>query len=312
VTQETARHDGAYQAGDDNIPFGILLTVAAIGVFGLQDAVAKMLVQTHSPFQVVMMRYWAFSAFSLFLVSRQAPLRRAFASKAPGLQLARGVLLMGDVWLFAFAIQSVPLAEVHSIALVFPLLATVFSIPMLGEKVGRFRWAAVGVGFAGTMIILRPGFSVLQPGSIFALLAAVAYALYFVLTRKVAKRDSTATSMLYASAIGLVLSTGVGVFHFTPMGTEALLMLAFLMVTTCAGHALIMASMRYAPASVVQPFNFLMLPWAITLSFVLFQHLIDPISLVGALIVVGAGLTVMWRERRKHVSSPIIPPPPDA
>jgi len=96
-----------------------------------------------------------------------------------------------------------------------------------------------------------------------------------------------------------VLSTGVGIFFWSPLDLHALLLLAVVMVTMCTGHGLMMKALALAPASALQPFNYLALPWGITLSLVVFGHLIDPISLVGALVIAAAGLVVMARERRR-------------
>jgi len=295
---DAAETTGGLRAGD-NITRGMLLTVVSILVFGVQDAVSKVLVQDHSPFQIVMLRYWAFGAVSLFFALRQAPLRQALKSSAPLLQCLRGLLLMVDIWLFAHAIRTVPLAELQAITLVYPLLVTLFAIPILGEKVGMFRIGAVIVGFIGAMVIVRPGGLPIDAGVIAALLSSAAYAIYITLTRKVSQTDSTATSMVYVGVIGLVLSTAVGVFHWQPLDWRAAAMVGVVMVTMVAGHGLMMKALSLAPASMLQPFNYLSLPWGITLSFMVFGHLIDPVSLVGAGIVALAGLVVMARERRK-------------
>jgi drug/metabolite transporter (DMT)-like permease len=286
----------------DNVSRGIMLTLISIAVFGVQDAVAKLLVQDYSPFQIVMMRYWAFAAFSLFLAMRQAPLRQALRSNAPVWQVMRGILLIGDIWLFALAIKTVPLAELQAISLIYPLLVTLFAIPILGEKVGIFRIGAVIAGFCGAMVIVRPGGLPIDGGVIYAALASLVYALYIVITRKVAKRDTTATNMIYVGLIGLVLSTGIGVFHWQPMQVKDVALASIVMATTCIGHGLMMKALSMAPASVLQPFNYVSLPWAITLSLLVFGHLIDPISLVGAGIIVAAGFVVMARERAKRVA----------
>ena len=179
----------------DNIGRAIILTLITIGVFGVQDAISKILVQTYSPFQITMMRYWGFAAFSLLLVMRQAPLRQAFSSRVPVLQVLRGMLLMADIWFFGLALRTVPLGELQAITVVYPLLVTLFAIPILGEKVGVFRFAAVGVGFAGALVIVRPGGLPLDWGVAFALASATFYAIYIVITRKVSQFDSAATSM---------------------------------------------------------------------------------------------------------------------
>jgi drug/metabolite transporter (DMT)-like permease len=286
----------------DNIGRAIVLTLITIGVFGVQDAISKVLVQTYSPFQITMMRYWGFAAFSLLLVMRQAPLRQALNSKVPLWQVLRGVLLMADIWFFALALRTVPLGELQAITVVYPLLVTLFAIPILGEKVGIFRFVAVAVGFAGALVIVRPGGLPIDWGVGFALMSATLYSIYIVITRKVSQYDSAATSMTYAAVIGLVLSGVVGVFFWQPMGWGDFALVVTIMGTTCAGHGLMVYALSMAPASVVQPFNYFSLPWAIGLSAVVFGHWIDPISLIGAAIIVAAGLVVMARERAKRVA----------
>jgi drug/metabolite transporter (DMT)-like permease len=286
----------------DNVGRAIILTLITIGVFGVQDAISKVLVQTYSPFQITMMRYWGFAAFSLLLVMRQAPLRQALNSKAPLWQVLRGVLLMADIWFFALALRTVPLGELQAITVVYPLLVTLFAIPILGEKVGIFRFVAVGVGFAGALVIVRPGGLPLDWGVAFALASATLYSVYIVITRKVSQYDSAATSMTYTAVIGLVLSAAVGVFFWQPMGWGDFALVVTVMGTTCAGHGLMVYALSMAPASAVQPFNYFSLPWAIGLSAVVFGHWIDPISMVGAAIIVAAGLVVMARERVKRVA----------
>ncbi|WP_316355504.1 DMT family transporter [Devosia sp.] len=291
----------------ENVGRAIILTLITIGVFGVQDAISKVLVQTYSPFQITMMRYWGFAAFSLLLVMRQAPLRQALNSKVPLWQVLRGVLLMADIWFFALALRTVPLGELQAITVVYPLLVTLFAIPILGEKVGVFRFVAVAVGFAGALVIVRPGGLPLDWGVGFALSSATLYAIYIVITRKVSQFDSAATSMTYTALIGLVMSGVVGVFFWQPMGWGDFALVVTVMATTCAGHGLMVYALSMAPASVVQPFNYFSLPWAIGLSAVVFGHWIDAISLLGAAIIVAAGLVVMARERVKRVA--VVPDP---
>jgi drug/metabolite transporter (DMT)-like permease len=294
----------------DNIPLGIGLTIAAILIFGIQDAVSKHLVQSYSPFQLAMMRFWAFAAFSLILVMRQGPLRDAFKSKSPWLQVLRGVLLVVDIWFFAAALKDVPLAELQAITLVYPLMVTLVAIPILGEKVGIFRFSAVTIGFLGALLIVRPGGLPLTWGVLYAMASATAYAVYIALTRKVSSQDSTATSMVYVGVVGLVMTTGVGIFFWQPMPLEDLALMGLIMVTSTSAHGLMMVALSRAPASTIQPFNYTALPWGIILSFFFFQHLIDAVSFVGAMVIVAAGLAVMLRERHLAKSGRVSPPQP--
>jgi drug/metabolite transporter (DMT)-like permease len=286
----------------DNVGRGILLAVAAILVFSTQDATSKFLVQSDvSPYQMTMMRFWAFAAFSLLLAWRKGGLRDAFRSKHPVLQVARGGLLVVDIWMYVLALSTVPLAAVQSITLVYPLLVTLFAIPVLGEKVGVFRIVAVAVGFCGALIIVRPGGVPLDWGVVFAVGSGSAYALYIVLTRKVSATDSTTTSMVYTGVVGLVISSAVGAFHWEMLDLTSFLLIGYIMLTGVVAHGMMIVALSMAPASVLQPFNYTSLPWSILLSIAIFHEAIDAISLLGAAIIVGAGLVVMARERLKKV-----------
>ena len=289
---------GGARAGD-NVGLGIAISIFVVLVFGVQDAISKTLLETYSPFQIVMIRYWAFAALSLFLAGRKAPLRQAFKSTSPWLQVLRGVLLMLDVWLFSLGNRTVPLAQLQAISLLYPLIVTIIAIPMLGERVGVFRASAVVVGFLGALIIIRPGGLPLTFDAVAAIGSSVAYAFYIVLTRRVSARDSTATSMVYVGVVGLVMSSAVGIFHWQAMDLRGSLLMGTLMVTMCTSHGLMMKALSMAPASLLQPFSYLALPWGIVLGFFIFGYLIDPISLVGAAIIAGAGLVVVVRERHK-------------
>ena len=293
--------DPAAGARRDNVGRGITFALVAILIFSSQDAVSKLLVQSVSPFQMTMMRFWAFGAFSLFLALRGGSFRTALRTTQPVVQILRGVLLIADIWMYVLALKTVPLADVQAITLVYPLLVTLFAIPLLGEKVGVFRLTAVGVGFVGALIIVRPGGVPLDLGVLFAVGSGACYGLYIVLTRKVSATDSATTSMVYVGIVGLVISSAVGVFFWQPLDLGTTLLIGYIMLTGVLAHGMMIVALGMAPASTLQPFNYTSLPWAIVLSYVIFHELIDPISLLGAGIIVGAGLVVMARERFKKV-----------
>lgn len=296
-----------------NIAKGIALALAATAVFGIQDVLTKIVVQNHSPFQILMIRYWAFGVFAIWLAMRRGPLRKALVSASPRLQIFRGVLLAVDIWLFTEALRTVPLGDLSAISMTYPLMTVVFAIPLLGERVGAFGIGAVVFGFVGALLIVRPGFATIEIGILYGLLSSAIYALYLVLTRKVARVDSTTTSIIYVALIGAVMSTALGFFYWEPMEIKDALTLAGVCVTMCTAHGLVMASMRYAPASLLQPFNYFSLPWAITLGFLIFGTIIEGFAILGAIIIVLAGLAVSWRERtlavkaRASASAPVKP-----
>jgi drug/metabolite transporter (DMT)-like permease len=289
-------------SGRDNIGRGIALVLVAILIFSSQDAVSKWLVLSDvSPFQMTMMRFWAFAALSLLMGWRRGGIRASFRSAYPLLQMLRGALLVADIWLYVLALITVPMAAVQSITLIYPLLVTVFAIPLLGEKVGVFRIGAVVRGFVGALVIVRPGGLPLDIGVFYAAASGAAYALYIVLTRKVSATDSTTTSMVYTGVVGLVISSGVGVFHWAALEPIALLLIVYIMITGVVAHGMMVYALSMAPASVLQPFNYTSLPWSILLGLVVFHEALDPISLLGAAIIAGAGLVVMARERIRKV-----------
>jgi drug/metabolite transporter (DMT)-like permease len=176
-------------------------------------------------------------------------------------------------------------------------MVTLVAIPILGEKVGVFRFTAVAIGFAGALVIVRPGGLPIDWYVIAGVLSASFYAVYVALTRKVSSADSTATSMVYVGVIGLVLTSGIGVFFWKPMDLQSLGIMALVMITSTSAHGLMMVALSRAPASLLQPFSYFSLPWGIALSYFVFGHLIGTWELMGAAVIVGAGLAVMARER---------------
>lgn len=293
--------DAMASARHDDVGRGIVFALIATVIFSTQDATSKLLVESISPFQMTMMRFWAFGGFSLLLALRKGPVLASLKTSYPVLQILRGVLLVTDIWMFVLALRTVQLPEVQSITLVYPLLVTLAAIPLLGERVGIFRLSAVVVGFLGALVIVRPGGVPIDWGVGFAIGSGACYALYIVLTRKVSATDSNTTSMLYVGIVGLIVTSAVGVFFWQPLDLRTALLVGYIMVTGVAAHGLMILALSQAPASVLQPFNYTSLPWSIILSLVVFQHMIDPISLIGALVIVAAGLVVMARERIRKI-----------
>lgn len=293
--------------GRDDVRAGIAYTIVAIFLFATQDAATKFLVGGYSPFQMTMMRFWAFCLMAVVLAARKGPARQSFRSGAPGLQLLRPVLLVVDIWLFMFATGYLPLAELQAITLIYPFVVTLVAIPVLGERVGIFRFSAVLAGFAGALIIVRPGGVPLGAGTLYALGSATCYAVYLVLTRRVSRTDASETSMLYVGAVGLVITSAVGVFFWRMPDAFSLMLMLYIMATGCAAHGLIILALARAPASALQPFNYTALPWGILFSWLFFSHVIDPVSLLGAAVIVAAGMVVMARERVRNLPRGVSP-----
>lgn len=282
----------------DNTLQAIGILVISTFFFAVQDAITKHLIETLSVFQIVAVRFFFFALFALLYAARRVERRAWFRSANPLLQISRALLITAEICLFAVTIRHMGLAEMHTVFACFPLLITALSVPLLGETVGWRRWLAVFAGFLGTLIIIRPGLGVFNPWSLAALCAALMFALYNILTRRVSHRDSFETSLLYFGVVGFLGSLVFAVFTWKrPDGMETLLLLA-ISVTAVIGHLCLIKALELAPAAILQPFNYFVLVWAIVLGYLLFGEVLDPVSLAGAAIVVASGVFIARREYR--------------
>jgi drug/metabolite transporter (DMT)-like permease len=212
------------------------------------------------------------------------------------LHMLRGLLGMCGGFLSFYAYSRLPLADAYSMIFATPLLITALSVPILGERVGWRRWSAVAVGFAGVLIMLRPGVAAIGPGSIAALGAACFSACAILLVRKLSATESTASIALYSNlTVILVMATLLPFDGILPSAADALLMGAAGLIGGTALLILI-AAYRRVPAALVAPFQYSQMLWAVLLGFLIWGDLPDPAKLLGALIVATSGLFVVYRE----------------
>ena len=280
---------------------GVWLMVATTFVFAMQDGLSQHLASEYNVLMVVMIRYWFFAAFVMFVASRRAGgLRAAAATTQPWLQGFRGLLLAAEICVMVLGFTYLGLVESHAIFACYPLLIAALSGPILGEQVGWRRWAAIGVGFVGILIILKPGFGVFSPLAIIPTIAAFMFALYGLLTRYAARKDSAATSFFWTGTVGAVFMTAIGIWFWEPMVPIDWAMMAMLCVTGATGHYLLIQCYDVAEASAVQPFAYLQLPFAASLGILVFGEAIRPNVVFGASLIVGAGLFTLWRQRQKR------------
>ena len=283
----------------NNTRLGILLMIATTVVFATQDAISRHLASEYNVLMVVMIRYWFFAAFVITIAARKAGgVRAAAQTEQPVLQAFRGVLLALEICVMVAAFTILGLVESHAVFTCYPLLVAALSGPILGEKVGWRRWAAIGVGFVGVLIILQPGASVFDPAALIPLCAALMFALYGLLTRYAARKDSTATSFFWTGTTGAVLMTALGIWFWEPMSTPDWGWMATLCVTGALGHWLLIKCYETAEASAVQPFAYFQLVWASALGLLVFSEAIRTNVAMGAGLIVAAGLFTIWRERQ--------------
>ena len=275
--------------------------VATTFVFAMQDGISRHLASEYNVFMVVMIRYWFFAAFVLTVTGRRAGgIRAAAHTQQPVLQIGRGLLLAAEICVMVAAFTLLGLVNSLAIFTCNPLIVAALSGPILGEKVGPYRWAAIGIGFVGVLIILRPGFGVFSPHALIAVASSIMFALYGLLTRYAARKDSTETSFFWTGTAGAVAMTAVGVWYWEPMIPRDWAWMGLLCVTGAFGHYLLIRCYEVAEASAVQPFAYLQLVFGAMLGVSVFNEVIEWNVALGALIVVGAGLFTLWRERRQQ------------
>lgn len=281
-----------------NQRLGIYLMIATTVIFALQDGISRHLVAGNNVFMVVMIRFWFFALFVIAIAARsEGGLRAAVRSRRPLTQIFRGVLLVAEVCVMVVAFVRLGLIESHAIFIAYPLIIAALSGPLLGEAVGWRRWAAIGAGFVGVLIILQPGFGVFSPLALLPLASAFMFALYGLLTRFVARDDSAQVSFFWTGVAGAAAITPLGLLHWAPMSGPDWGWMATLCLTAVLGHWLMIRAYAVAEASAIQPFAYLQLVWASLLGLFAFGETLRGNVALGAVIVAAAGLFALWRER---------------
>ena len=276
---------------------GILLMMTSMVFFTLLDATAKHLVQTLPPAVAVFGRYAVATVLSLAIIMRKgSPV--LLATRHPLLQGVRGLLLMCSTILNFIAIMYLQLAQTAAIFFTIPLWVCALSVPILGEHVGWRRWVAVGIGFFGVMVIMRPGTSSFHWAMLLSIAASLCGAIYNIVTRKVGGRDRAETSLFYVGFIGaLAAAAPLPVLWQTPQGIQWLL-LGWMGIAGTIGHFMLIQAHRLAHASALAPYMYTQIVWMIAVGYALFGDVPDFWTIAGAAIVVASGLFVFAGEAR--------------
>jgi len=283
-------------AAPDRVLPAILLILVSLVLFGVSDTMAKILRQQGLPaVEIAWFRYIVFVGLAALLVSRSGG-RALVRPRQPGWQVLRGVTLVGSAVLFTAGLGALPIAEAGAIAFIAPAFVTALSVVVLAEKVGVRRWAAVAVGFAGVLIILRPGSAALQPAALYPLASAMAWAATIVITRRMGAADRTETTVLWSAATGLAVLTLLVPWDFTgPSLAQGALLLAIGLCSS-TGQYLVIIAYRQAPASLLAPLSYVQLPFMALMGWLVFAAVPDGVTILGASIIVGSGLYTAHRE----------------
>lgn len=274
---------------------GILWILMAGFLFATQDVIAKHLSASYPTTQVLWGRFIVPVVALAIYFNRRLP--GIMATRRLGLQLVRSGLLCVMLGLLFSAYRSMPLADVTAIMFVGPILVTALSLPLLGEHVGPRRWAAVVVGFAGALIIIRPGAGVLQGAAFLALGAAVVSSIHQLMIRVLSRDDSALTTLVYTPLVGALATSAAMAFLWVAPDGEGWLLMALLGILGVGSQLGTIKAFEAAPAATVSPFLYVVLIWAGVYGFAVFGDIPDAWTLLGAAVIVASGLYIFRREQ---------------
>lgn len=281
---------------------GVLLALTAVALFASMDAMSKGLSQRYDPLMVTWARY--LSQAVLVLLIALPRLREIGRTRHPGLQALRSALIFGATLCFFISIAFVPLAEATAVFEVAPLMITALAGLILKERIGPRRWLGVAAGFAGAMIVIRPGFAVFQPMALLPMLAAFCYALHAIATRFLGRDERPWTTFLYSGAIGSLCASLIVPFRWTTPSVEDALLMASTGIVGGVGQFLLIHAYQRASAATLAPTTYFGLLMATLWGRVFFDETPDFWTAAGALVIVGSGLYVWGRGRERAVVPP--------
>lgn len=282
---------------------GIWLVVSAVFMFSSMDTVAKYLLRSYPLPPLVWARYAVHLVFMVVLLAPRMGVSLVRSSH-PLLQIVRGLLLVVSTTLFYLSLTFLPLAEAAAISFIGPVLVTALSGPLLGEQVSTRQWTAVALGFAGVLVIVRPGGGLLTPATLFPLGAAFAFSLYQIVTRKIVGRENPFTTLFYTALIGAVLTSLVLPFSWQAPALLQVPLIVAVGLLGGFGHFLLIRAVEHASPSTLAPFIYVQLIFSTLLAFAAFGEFPGPGSLLGMLVIVAGGLLAIdWKRVRGRARS---------
>ncbi|MDX1582220.1 MAG: DMT family transporter [Thermoanaerobaculia bacterium] len=277
---------------------GIMLI--GVASFAVMDATLKALAAHYPPMQVAAMRGLSSLPLIVVWVQLSGGFRQLIEVRFP-LHLFRGVLAIGMLASFTFALRYLPLAEAYSIFFAAPLLITAFAVPLLGERVGWRRWGAIVVGMLGVLIVLRPtGEGVLTLAGLAVLFAAIGYALSAIAVRVLGRTDSTVSMVFWLMLILAVGATLLALPRWTPIRSSDWTLILVLAISGSFGQWGITEAFRRGEASAIAPFEYTALAWGSILDFLIWKTLPGPLTFAGAGVIIASGIYLIHRERTGH------------
>ena len=267
----------------------------------IMDGFAKYLSTDLPVLQITWARYFFTVAFILPIMFFFYKKQLVFSDK-PKLQVLRGLILLSANICFFYAISVISLAKALTLAFIAPLIVTSFSPILLNEKVGFRRWAAVIIGFIGSLVVIRPGFVEINLASFAALGTGLMYGFYLIITRKLSTSDNPLLTLLLTGVVGAAIITFVVPFVWVKPTLNQWTMMAGIGVFACIGHLFLILSLKYADASKLAPLGYTEIIPNVIIGYYFFSDFPDNWTFVGLAIIVFSGIYISKRERKiKHL-----------
>ena len=271
--------------------YRIILILLTYLSFGILDTIQKTAVQYHSVFVLLFVKYTFCLIFSFF-IAKKNNVKKYYLSNNYKIQITRCILSVCEACFFVLSFRYLALADAHTIGSLSPVLVVFFSYLILKEKINLATWVAIGISFFGVLLIMRPGLTIFNPYLVIPLLAAFFYSLFQIATRLNAQYDDNETMLFYNGLIGVIITSILSLFFWQPLHSFSFIFFIFLGLFFCMGLFLQIKALSITPASVLAPYNYTIIVWAIFFGLIVYKEIPDIFTIIGAIIIVASGVFI--------------------
>ena len=271
---------------------GIIFGIFAYLSFSILDAIQKTLILNNSVFQLLLVKY-VFVLFLALFESKRKNNHSFYSSKNIKLHIFRSVLSVIESGCFVLSFKYLSLANAHSVGSLAPVIVVALSAIILKEKVSPKTWIAIFIGFIGVLIILRPTSSIFDPKALLPLITAFVLGFYQIITKKVSQYDKNETSLFYTSIIGIITMSLLASNFWLPIDKSSYLMFSGIGIFFSLGLYFQIIALSKARASIIQPFHYTLIFWAIIFGYIFYNDIPDMFTVIGAVIITCSGIFVL-------------------
>tara|TARA_B100001059_G_scaffold165180_1_gene164776 strand:- start:251 stop:1111 length:861 start_codon:yes stop_codon:yes gene_type:complete len=275
---------------------GIIFAISAYLCFSLLDVIQKTLIIYYSVFQILFLKYF-FTFFLSFFESKRKKNVKFYQTNNLKLQLLRSLLSLLESGFFILAFRYLSLADAHSIGALTPIVVVIFSFMFLKEKISPKIWIVIFIGFFGVLVVMRPGLSVFDPMSLIPLAAAFFLGLYQIVTRKVSEYDKNETSLFYSGITGITLMGFVSLFFWENITINFFPLFIGVGIFYSFGIYFQIIALSKARASLIQPFHYTLVFWAIIFGYFFYGDIPDVFTITGTLIIAISGIYIFKNNK---------------